>query len=155
MATRPGKVIDRDLGMKRARRAIKAMDGWRVTIGIHGEEGGRDDGEIDNVGLGVIHEFGAGDIPERSFLRSAWDQNVRRKYLPLLERESRKVVDGASTPKKALGLVGEVAVADVVNGINAGIPPPLKPATVARKGSTKPLIVSGQLKGSIKYKVEK
>ena len=203
MATRPkAKVIERDLGMKRAQRSIKALDGWAVTIGVHGEDGGQREGEIDNIGLAAVHEFGASfmhpggtpytvgsvggssrsggmvgsgavvflpkgspnaigvtrphriNIPERSFLRAAFDRN-QRKYSRVLEAQTGRAIDGAISVKQALGIVGEVALSDVINRINRGIPPKLRPATVARKGSTKPLIDTGQLKGSIKAKVEK
>jgi hypothetical protein len=154
-----GKVIDRDRGMKKILRDLAAMDGWQVTIGIHGQESGRGDfgkGAIDNVALGAIHEFGApgAGIPERSFLRSAFDANVK-KYVRILLLGAKKVTTGLGTAKQAVALAGEAAVADVVNRINAGIPPPLRPATVVRKGSSKQLIDTGQLKASIKPVVTK
>jgi hypothetical protein len=150
-----GKVVDKDRGQKRILQQLKGVDGWRVTIGVHGQEAPRE-GEIDNIGLAVIHEFGApsAGIPERSFLRAAFDANVR-KYLKLLLRGARAIARGRSTPKRALGITGEVAVADVVNLINAGIPPPNAPATIEAKGSSTPLIDTGALKQSIKPVVEK
>ena len=36
----------------------------------------------------------------------------------------------------------------------AGIAPPLKPATIARKGSSTPLINTGQLRSAITWRVE-
>ena len=197
------KPIVIDKGMKAAQRAIRELDGWQATIGIHGEQAPRP-GEMDNVRLGVIHEFGVrfihpggtpfmmasqggssrsggmvgsgsviflrkGDpraigvtrphqivIPERSFLRSTWDKNLK-KYERLLVRLSRQVVSLKLTPQQAIGRLGERVKSDVVNAINRGIPPPIKPATARRKGSTKPLIDLGAsgLKGSIKSMVSK
>lgn len=153
-----GKVIDKDRGMKRILRQLDAAEGWQVTIGVHGEDAGErgDFAEIDNVALAAIHEFGApgAGIPERSFLRAAFDKNVR-KYVRVLLIGARKIVAGTGTPKQAVGLAGEVAVADVVNLINAGIPPPNELATIEAKGSSKPLIDTSQLKQSIKPVVEK
>jgi hypothetical protein len=153
-----GKVIDKDLGMKRILRDLDAAAGWQVTVGVHGENAGDrgDFTEIDNVALAAIHEFGApgAKIPERSFLRTAFDKNVKKYVLVLLDG-ARRIVSGKGTAKQAVGLAGEVAVADVVNLINAGIDPPNAPATIAEKGSSTPLVDTGQLKQSIKPVVEK
>lgn len=93
-------------------------------------------------------------IPERSFLRSTFDKN-RRFYEQALEVLTGKVIDGEISAKRAVALIGERHLADVVNAINAGIPPPLEKATVERKGSSKPLIDTGQMKQAIKVKVTK
>jgi hypothetical protein len=153
-----GKVIVKDLGMKKIVRDLERADGWQVTVGVHGQDAGErgDFDEIDNVALAAIHEFGApgAGIPERSFLRAAFDKNVR-KYVQVLLIGARKIIAGTGTPKQAVGLAGEVAVADVANLINAGIPPPNAPATIEAKGSSKPLIDTGQLKQSVKPVVQK
>jgi hypothetical protein len=181
-------VKDQDLGWKKIKKTIRAADGWTVTVGVHGTEQGRP-GEIDNIALAAIHEFGTTfqhpggtpykivngkavfvkkgtpgaygvtkaheiTIPERSFLRAAFDKNVR-KYAKLLERGARQMAAGRSSAKQVLGILGEVSVSDTVNLINAGIPPPNRPATIKRKGSSKPLIDTAQLKGAIKAKVSK
>ena len=199
MATKAVKVKDR--GWVRISLALKAMDGYEATIGVHGDAGAHK-GDIDNVGLAAIHEFGVqfrhpggtpfmvasqggssrsggmvgagqvtflrkGDpraigitrphmiqIPERSFLRSAWDKNVR-KYERALQKQAGQVIDGKATAKQAIGRVAEKALGDIVRGINRGIPPPNAPATIRRKGSSKPLIDTGQLKMAIKVKVGK
>lgn len=193
------KVKVKDRGWVRINLALRRLDGHRATIGIHGDAAAHA-GPIDNIRLGVIHEFGAsfmhpggtpymvgsqggssrsggisgsgavtflrkGDpraigvtrahritIPERSFLRSAFDKG-QRKYTRLMQRQAGMVIDGKQTPAKAIGLVGELALSDVVRGINRGIAPPNRPATIREKGSSKPLIDTGQLKMSIKVKV--
>ena len=148
MAPKPGQVIVRDRGMIKRRLNLRALRGWQTTIGIHGTEDERGEGVVDNVQLGVWHEFGTDDVPERSFLRSAWDKNVRTDDR-LAQIQAGLVIDGVRTPKQAVTTVGERALADVVNGINRGIPPPNADSTIEAKGSSKPLINTGQLKGSI------
>lgn len=192
-----------DKGHRKAIRAIRALDRLEVTIGLHEPEKPRREagGEIDNVGLGVVHEFGAtiqhpggtpymvnwqaagrgggfvggnivflrkGDpkaigltrphpirIPERAFMRTAFDKNVV-KYERAMLREAKKSIRGTQSPTQAIGRVGEIALADIVNGINRGLPPPLKAATIRRKrGKSKPLIDTGQLKQALKAKVGK
>lgn len=146
-------VTVKDRGYKRLVRQINALDGWQATVGVHSQQADSGRG-IDNVGLMVIHEFGVGRIPERAPLRTAFDKN-RRKYERFLASGARLIASGKSSPKQIAGIVGELAVADVVNGINAGLPPPNAPSTIDRKGSSTPLVDTGQLKASIKSVVRK
>lgn len=154
-----GKVIVKDHGAKRILRDLDRASGWRVAVGVHGQDagdsGGFTAGEIDNVALAAIHEFGApgASIPERSFLRAAFDRHVK-KYERLLLRGARKIVAGTGTAKQAVALAGEAAVADVMNLINAGIAPANADATIVAKGSSTPLIDTGQLKAAIKPVVQ-
>lgn len=159
MAKKPGKVIVKDRGYIKRIMNQRALKGWKASVGVHGSEASRDaaeQGEPDNVQLAVWHEFGTsnGHIPERSFLRSAFDKN-QRKYERLMGMQTGLVIDGVQTPKGAVSVVAERMVADIVNGINRGIPPPNAPSTIEAKGSSKPLIDTGQLKGSITYVVSK
>lgn len=127
----------------------------QVKIGVLGAAVYHGD-ELTNAELAAIHEFGAprAGVPERSFLRSTADQK-RRQWIDLLTKVLEKAVEGKTTPQVALELVGQKAVADVVAHIRtgAGIPPPLKPATIAAKGSTRPLVDTGRLVQSISYAV--
>jgi hypothetical protein len=50
-------------------------------------------------------------------------------------------------------LIGMRVVGDIQDRISDGIPPPNSPITIARKGSSKPLIDSGQLRQSISFEV--
>jgi hypothetical protein len=102
------------------------------------------------------NEFGLG-VPERSFLRSTFDDH-RGAYRQLLAAGLRREIlaiarRGASpiNPRDAVTLkrVAVKAEGDVKRAIAAGIPPPNHPLTVARKGSSKPLIDTGQLRTSI------
>lgn len=128
-----------------------------VRIGVLGAGGeARDD--LTQAELAAIHEFGAprANVPERSFLRSTADAK-RLEWLALLERTLRLVTAGRLEVEAALGIVGQKAVADVVARIRrgAGIPPPLQPATIRRKGSDRPLVDTGRLVQSISYEIRK
>lgn len=87
-------------------------------------------------------------IPERSFMRSAFDKNVK-KYQRASLREAKKAIMLKQTPEQAIGRVGEIALADIRRGINRGIPPALKASTIRRKRSSKPLVDTGQLKQAL------
>lgn len=135
-------------------RQLKAKPVIRVGI----LSGTPDEEELSMAELGAIHEFGAprAGIPERSFLRATADAK-RLEWMALFERALRLAVAGRLTLDQAMGLVGQQAVADIVARIRdgAGIPPPLKPATIAAKGSTRPLVDTGRLVQAISYEVKK
>lgn len=142
----------------------KVFDGLRRRIehGKHqvniGFPGGQHHEESDlNVAqIAAIHEFGApsAGIPERPFLRTAIDKN-RAAYVALNRQSIVAMLKGGMTMEQALGRLGEQAKADVQKEITAGTFAPLKPATIARKGSSKPLIDSGQMRQSVAWEIEK
>ena len=131
----------------------------RVVVGVLGSHAARSDGgEIDNVGLAVVMEFGAPSVgvPERSFLRSTFDR-LKNDWYHLAVRMLRGVAAEKLELHDGLALMGERMKADVKKAITtgAGIPPPNAPATIRGKGSSRPLVDSGRLVGSIDYEVRK
>lgn len=123
-----------------------------VAVGILQDEQ-RDDG-FSMVDLAVVHEYGSRDgrIPERSFIRSTCDAK-QHEHVACAASLQRKIIDGKLTIKQALTQLGEVVSKDMVQSINLGIEPSLNPATIKRKKSSKPLIHTGRLKGSITHEV--
>lgn len=150
------RVTVRDTGHKKLLERLQASGRARVTVGIHEQEGselheGSDDLTVSDVG--AIHEFGLG-VPQRSFLRSTMDEN-RDKYNDALRRIGRLVVQGRlRSTEQGLAQLGARCVGDVQAKIRAGVPPALSPVTVAAKGSSTPLIDTGQMWSSITSRVE-
>jgi hypothetical protein len=139
------------------------------------EEGGA---PLTNVRLGAIHEFGAGRVPERSFIRDTFNLN-RLKYFAELRALVGRWFDrkGKLPLRRALGLMALRMSSDQQRRIleGAGIPPPNAPATIEKKlrkgkwrGRTaaedaariaagvgpRPLIDTGRLVGSLSHAVE-
>jgi hypothetical protein len=106
----------------------------------------------DMIIRGAVHEFGAPNknIPERSWLRAAYDANLAK-----IDRQIANAFDAVSRGKadaeQALGLLGEWFVAVIRRHINAMILPALQPRTIKRKKSSKLLIDTGQLRQSIQW----
>lgn len=151
-------VKDIDRGWDRIKRELGHNRGKaHVAVGILAKDAARTTGDaayIDNPTLGAIHEFGSSDghIPERSFIRATVDANVD-KYRRLMSRLLSRVVMGYLEDRKVLSILGARIRADIVNRINAGIEPKLADSTADKKGSSKPLIDTGNLKRSINYEV--
>lgn len=128
-----------------------------VLVGVQGDLAAEPHAgaDVSNVQIATFQEFGTTrGVPERPFLRGTIDEN-RERYANMVQKSAERIVDGKSSVDKELALWGEKIVGDVKQRIAAGIDPPLQPATIARKGSSKPLIDSGQLRNSITYTVSK
>ncbi|MDD5034851.1 MAG: hypothetical protein PHE55_08850, partial [Methylococcaceae bacterium] len=98
------KVIEIDHGWKAwVAGMVKAQDGMGIAVGIMGTGADRSDGEMDNATLAAIHEFGKGVVPERSFMRSTFEENKAE----IKKREAELGLKVDSTLKGDLMLLGE------------------------------------------------
>lgn len=103
--------------------------------------------------VAALHEFGGGRTPQRSFIRATID--AQRSEIERLQQVlGMQVVAGKIDARQALDMLGQKVAAWCQARIAAGIAPPLKPATIARKGSSTPLVDTGQLKSAITWRVE-
>lgn len=140
-------------GLAGLKAKLQAIADLEVRVGVLGD-GGYHDADLTNAELLAIHEFGAprAGIPERAPVRTAFDQH-ERAWQALAAKLLKAVIAERLAPEQALGLLGERAVADMRTTIRAGLPPPLQPATVRRKGSTTPLIDTGRLLQAIAWEI--
>lgn len=155
------KVTVKDTGWKALQDRMKklAKAGPFVKIGIL-SDGSHQGSDIGLVEIGAIHEFGSpsAGIPERSFIRSTFDRE-HDQLEKLTEKLATKVMNGEMSAEQALGLLGAWGAGQVqrtiVERLTTGPEPQeLKPATIARKGSSTPLVDHGLLKAAITWKVE-
>lgn len=140
-------------GLKALEARIREMGKKKVVVGVPAAtDGVRKDG-LSNATIAAAHEFGVpGHIPERSFLRSTLGEN-KDKAAKLLVRELKGDISQGDFSGRAFAIVGEKLSGEVKRKIQSGIEPALDPETVKRKGSSKPLIDSGNLLQSITYEV--
>lgn len=151
-------VIFKDRGMKKVvAQAAELAKGRMVKVGIlnGGEE--YDGKGHATIGLiGAVHEYGneAGTIPARPFLGDT--ARREKSKIQRLQRDlAVAIVEGRTTVERALRLLGETHAADVKMTFINNEWAALKQATIDRKGSSRPLIDTGQLRRSIAYEVEK
>lgn len=138
-----------------------------VRIGVLASKGG--DEKVESEGgdamtmteLAAIHEFGGKpdeegrqNPPERSFIRRTFaeKQDQLTKACAAL---ARKVVTDGMDPTRALGLLGQWGVKEIRATVmqGDGVPPPNRPSTVAKKGSSRPLVDTGRLMNAVSYEV--
>ncbi len=144
----------RTSGAQRVKNSIrKAVSRMRpsahVTVGIHEEEGQHSNG-ISNAQLGAAHHFGVGNLPARPWL----DVGVNQGFKKYSEAVSQTLQGGGSY-EQALDAAGALAAAEAQVYLTDLDSPPNTQQTVDRKGSSNPLIDSGQLRSSVGHKVQK
>jgi len=125
---------------------VRGLDRAHARVGVF-------EGEIARIA--TIHEYGAPEagIVERSWLR----ETLRRKHAELVALQgklTRLVIAGRLAPRAAASLLGTWAAGAIKARITSeGDFAPLAPSTIAAKGSSRPLVDTGQLVGSITYVV--
>ena len=163
-------VEDRDLGFKNMQAFLRARGGaltLEVVAGFRGNGPGgashQESPELTVAQVAAFHEFGAGDNPERSFMRTTFDENVRA-YDQLQRVALGRALDagvrggrgaGMGALRREYGRIGLRMASDMQRKITAGLSPPLQEATIRRKGSSKPLIDTGQTRASIDSEVRR
>lgn len=149
---------------------IESIDGKKVSVGVLG--GG------EQSWLASIHEYGCRikvtdkmrnylaatglhlkattthiTIPERAFLRNGYDES-KDEVIAKAENLLGQVIGGKMSADQLfeiIGLLMKSRIQDYARDLDS---PPNHPYTVAHKGSSNPLIDSGDMIGAISYKVE-
>ena len=143
---------------------LKALSKLSVRVGVLDEApkkpGTAADGKAARgsratlLGVAAAHEFGApaAGIPQRSFIRATVD--LKRAEIEKVQADlAAQVAAGKIDGRTALARRGAFVQGVVQQRIAEGIGPALKPETVRRKKSSKPLIDKGQLRSAITHKV--
>lgn len=143
---------------------VNSLDRAHVKVGVLQSQGGNQihdpESGLTMTEIAAIHEFGspAAGIPERSFIRSTFNVVRAADLQALVRRLAKQVVHAQMPITQALGILGQWGAAAVKNTIRTKRtigpePQELKPATIAAKGSSTPLVDTGRLLNTINYEV--
>ena len=94
------------------------------------------------------NEYGTRTSPVRAFFRTMVSENKKNWVLSV-----RNLMKIHNDPKQVMGLIGVHMQEQIVQSINTWSDPPNSAYTIAKKGSSKPLIETGVLMRSIKSEV--
>jgi len=142
---------------------IKQIEGAGVAIGIHANSRDYEDG-TSILMVATVNEFGSvkAKIPERSYLRSAFDENIQQGH-EMMRKGIDDIVQGKTTVRKVLNGVG-VFAREVTKTKMETIKEPKnsdvtidgsKNGFIKGKGFNNPLIHTRHLKNSIGYRTTK
>ena len=131
-------------------RMENALDGPRtVKVGFPQEKA-----EAGIISRAVHQEFGTSrGIPERPFMRFSNEQN-KGAYRSINRSNAKKIMRGEMTMRRALDLLGIAAQGHIQQSIVDLRSPANSPATVKAKGSSNPLIDTGEMRQAVTYLVE-
>lgn len=125
---------------------------YRARVGILGSHAQRQQGDttLNNAELGAIQMFGSvtKNIPPRDFLRFPIELN-KREIVRAMESKPVKAAVAAGDYKQVYALLGAKALEFVLEAFATsgfGQWAPNAPATIAKKGSDRPLIDWGELR---------
>lgn len=150
-------------------KTVKSLNGKKVNVGVL---------EGENAWLAAIHEYGCRInvtpkmraflhhqgfhlraettvivIPERSFLRTGHDVNIK-KIMDQSEVLLADVLGGTMSEDEFLKTIGVLMSSEIKDYARNLRTPPNHPYTIKQKGSANPLVDSGNMIGGITYEVE-
>lgn len=141
------KVVD--MGLARRLAELQRLGAAGVEVGIPQDAGSEDGASLADIG--AYMEYGTQDIPARPWLTQGVAQARPGRLLLIAARD---VATGKRDAYVALERLG-LEVVGVIQERMTQIQPPLKPATIAAKGSDKPLVDTGRLRQSVAHRVLK
>ena len=141
-------------GLKGFLERFKEIGKPKVYIGVPASKNGMHEGGINMATLLALHVLGAPSrgIPQRDPLRPPLIANAQR-YTDLLAIGLKNSLSDGTDPKLVYEKIGIVATNDVKDYFITGNFKALSEKTIKAKGSSKPLIDSGELRGAITYEV--
>tara|TARA_R110002020_G_scaffold36894_36_gene111032 strand:- start:2053 stop:2505 length:453 start_codon:yes stop_codon:yes gene_type:complete len=148
MGIRPTVSVHRKQRSKLPKRAPRPKG---VKVGFPAGQAG--DGVIDKA---IYNHFGTETIPERPFLTNAMRDNAEKYRRQMRVAALRILISDEPDEQMVLELrrLGIVAVNDIKAEIVSLSDPPNSPLTIALKGSSNPLIDSGELHNAVTWKLE-
>ncbi len=117
--------------------------------------------DSDNINKAVWSEFGTSrGIPERPFMRNAM-RNNKAAYKAAMKAAAATIIEQAALGKsaadekrKALKKLGVLAQGDIQAEITSLRTPPNAASTIRQKGSSNPLIDSGEMRAAVTFQIK-
>lgn len=159
-------VKDSDPGFRKLLRRLRQIEaeGNGIKVGVFSAKSGSEEvikAAANEFGVPSVHGSGlrAGkghtvSIPERSYLRSTYDDIIGRVY-KTIKREQKNIISGKLRVRDFWTKTGLYFVKKVQAKIRSGEFVPNAPLTIKRKKSSKPLIDTGRLRQEITYAITK
>lgn len=129
---------------KRIKSELRKIGNEKLVVGV-----------IDPTiaGYATYNEFGTQNIPQRSFLRSTYDEQIG-KWQKQLEQDISAIVNMKADSSRVWDMLGEKAKGDVQRKLASNIAPANAPSTIKAKGAGKTtLFNTGALLRAITYEV--
>lgn len=137
---------------KKFEKMLNELSQLQVRIGYQKGNATDDDG-TDYCDIAAWNELGTEHTPSRPFLRKSVDEN-EAKINAFLQSQKADLVKGVPA-EQILKKIGIFQKDLIQEKITEGSYAPNAPSTIARKGSSKPLIDTGKMRQSVNYVIQK
>jgi len=146
------KVTVNSTNGKGIKKLFDRLEKGSVDVGILVGEGKHEDSDLSVAEVGFYNEFGTSTIPERSFIRSTIN-GKSKEIKKVAAAQYKLVLNGKTTNEKGLGILGAFTAGLIQQTFTSNDWPDNTQATINAKGSSRPLVDTGQLRQSISWKV--
>ena len=136
-----------DLGALASKIMVALRGPKHVKVGF---PQGADGGVLDKA---FYNEFGTVNIPERPFIREGI-RGAKGTLQAIARNEAKQIANGNSTMRQSLSKLGIEGQGAMQESITAGSWPPNAPSTIRQKGSSQPLIDTGEMRQAVTWKVD-
>lgn len=130
---------------------------YKAKVGVIGAKATRANSKdgFNNAEIGIVHEMGSqsNQVPARSFLRMPLETKSR-EITQFAQNNKGMIAEGKVVKFfELLGIKAEAIIQEAFASRGFGNWSPNTPATIAKKGSSAPLIDTGELRKSISSEV--
>ena len=141
----------RDNGYAALIARLDAAKRLAVSVGVHESEGSASVGALTVAQIAEINEFGLGP-PARPAI-TGWAESRRESAPREIRDRMAAALKARVSVAQALDQLAQFYAGEVQTRISGGTPPPNAASTIARKGSSTPLVDTGTFRASIRGKV--
>lgn len=127
-------------------RKLQVRVGYQQGKDFYDEDGKK----VDVLDVAMFNELGTSRTPSRPFMRNSVDNNAD-KISSFCKSRLQGIANGSKDAETVLKEIGAMQVGLVQATIKDGNFVPNAPSTIAKKGSDKPLIDTGQMRQSVHY----
>lgn len=136
---------------KRYFRELKKLEEMEVAAGF--QEGSSYENGATVMEVAAYNEFGSSDTPARPFMKQSFESHGD-ELQDACDEVNRTLANGGNT-QHALEKLGVIAKGLIQEEIVSGNFAPNAASTIAKKGSDKPLIDTGNMRQSVNYVVRR
>lgn len=162
------KQMFESVGVKSAGRGVNIragiLDGSRRSAGTTALGGGGRLGKLQarkvlqkltNATVASLMEYGTSTAPARPFIGPTFKKNRGRYLIMITETIMRAQREHRQVRKSEWNKIGAQMKKDIKDYVlkGAGVPPPNADSTIAKKGSSRPLVDSRQMISAVDYSV--
>ena len=150
-------VTDIDKGYKKIIQSIKDLGVNGINVGIASDKINKEGVSVAQYAywneVGVESKDGKGwKIPPRPFMRG-WADSNKENIKQTMQSVAQAVSSGKIEAETAVERIGQYCQDGIKSYIRRGDFTPNSPATIEKKGSSRPLIDTGTMRNSIRYEI--